>query len=372
MREIQYKKFSWYTHKKNWRINKPNVCQFELTFNCGLHCRHCYSDCYNKPSYLKKELNTEQVKFILDKAYKAGIIWFCFTGGDPLTRRDFLDIYSYAKDKGFIVTVFSNAYSMSEEIVEYFKKRSPFVIEITLNAVTQELYEKISYVKGSFSKVMQGIDLILKACLPLKIKTQITKDNLEELARIKKFIEERGLVFRPSFDLHARLNGDLAPCNLRISPCRVLNLDGKVKSDCINEPIKDLPTKKSGSRQNVGKTSKIKNQTPNTVLFRCAIGGGDGFNIDPYGNTFPCTCIREPRVNLLKEDIEKAQKMVLDWVRSRTFTTDSKCKTCLIRESCFNCPGKAILEKGSLGTPIEWFCELGHLVASYAEAKKEV
>ncbi|MFQ5868041.1 MAG: radical SAM protein, partial [bacterium] len=87
MREIQYKTFSLRTHKKNWLLKRPNVCQFELTFGCNLHCKHCYTDCYNKPDCLKKELKTGEVKFILDKVYKAGVIWLCFTGGDPLTRK---------------------------------------------------------------------------------------------------------------------------------------------------------------------------------------------------------------------------------------------------------------------------------------------
>jgi len=215
MKEIRYKAFSLRTHKENWRIKRPNVCQFELTFRCNLRCRHCYSDCYNKEEYIKRELTTSQVELLIDKVYNSGVIWLCFTGGDSLTRQDFLELYSYAKDKGFLITIFTNAYSMTKEIIKYLKKKPPFVIEMTMNAVTKESYEKISQVEGSFEKVMQGLNLILKAKLPLKIKTQITRDNLGEIPDIKKFIEGSSLKFRPSYDLHARLNGDLTPCNLR-------------------------------------------------------------------------------------------------------------------------------------------------------------
>ena len=38
----------------------------------------------------------------------------------------------------------------------------------------------------------------------------------------KKFIQRLGLKFRPSSDLHARLNGNTAPCNLRISPQQLI------------------------------------------------------------------------------------------------------------------------------------------------------
>lgn len=344
MKETQYKNFSLRTHKKNWLLKKPNVCQFELTFGCNLHCKHCYTDCYNKPAYLKKELTTKEVKFILNKVYEAGAIWVCLTGGDPLTRGDFLDIYSYAKGKGFIISIFTNGYSMTEEIARYFKKRPPFVIEMTLNAVTEDLYEKISQVKGSFNKAMKGINLMLKEELPLKIKSEITKDNLGEVPRIKKFIKGLGLKFRPSVDLHARLNGDLAPCNLRISPQEVLNLNGRVRTGCLNE--------------NNGLSEHNELNRTNGSLFHCAIGSGDGFHIDPYGNTFPCNLIRKPAFNLLKVDVECASNKLLSLVRNRKFTTDSNCNGCNLRELCQSCPGRAYLERGDMEAPVEDYCEL--------------
>ena len=351
MKEIQYKRFSWNTHKKNWSLKRPNVCQFELTFKCGLRCKHCYTDCYNKADFIKNELDTKEVKSILDKVYKAGVIWLCFTGGDPLSREDFLELYSYAKNKGFIVTIFTNGYSMTKRIADYLKKNPPFVIELTLNGVTREAYERISGVRGSFEKTRKGLNLILERKLPLKIKTQVTKDNLEELPKIKEFIENLGLNFRPSAFLHARLDGNLTPCSLRIPPQEVLSLDGKKKrlvdDDC-------------------GLSLHATRSTLHAHLFRCAIGGGDGVNIDPYGNLIPCNCIREPKESLFKESIEKANKIILNWVRNRTSTTNSKCKGCLIKDLCYNCPGKAWLEEGDLEEPVEWFCQLAHLAVKDA------
>ncbi|MFC1623913.1 radical SAM protein [Candidatus Omnitrophota bacterium] len=343
MKEIQYKKFSWDTHKKNLKLESPSVCQFELTFRCGLNCNYCYAICYNKPEYVQKELDTEQVKFILDKVHKEGTLWLCFTGGDPLERGDFLDIYSYAKDKGFIISIFTNGYSMTEEIVDYLRKNPPFVIEVTLNAATRKTYEKISGINGSFEKTMKGIDLILQGGLSLKIKTQVIKDNLEELPKIKNFIEGLGLEFRPSSFLHARLDKDSSPCGLRISPEEVLNLNGK---KLPNNDCKVLP-----------KTEKLQ---PTIELFSCAIGGGDGINIDPYGNLTPCNCLREPKADLLKEDFEEARNVILGWARSRRYITNSKCRDCLIREICYNCPGKAFLEMGNLEGQLDWFCELAN------------
>jgi len=339
MKEIQYKSFSLKTHKKNWQTNKANTCQFELTFKCGLHCRYCCTDCYNKFDYVNSELTTKEVKLAIDKIRKAGVIWLCLTGGDPLARVDFLDIYSYAKEKGFIISVFTNGYSMTKKIAQYLKRKPPFAIEITLNAVTEKLYEKISQVKGSFKKTMDGIELILKEGLPLKIKTQITKDNLQEFSDIKSFIETLGLKFWPAFDLNPRLNGDLAPCALRIAPQDVLYLTGKkrISDDCFRQV-------KSG-------------------LFRCSINSGDGFYIGPDGNMFLCNLLRKPNFNLLKVDVEYALNELLSSIRNEKFTTNPKCNNCNLGEFCVNCPGVSYLETGDKEAAIGYYCELARMSA---------
>ena len=347
MKEIQYEKFSLMTHNRNWRTSNPNVCQFELTFKCGLRCKHCYTDCYNKPGCIKDELDTKQIKAILDKIYDAGVLWVCFTGGDPLTRNDFLEIYAYAKNKGFIVTIFTNAYSMTARIADYLRKSPPFVIEITVNAVDKGQYERITRVKGSFDKAMKGIGLIIRRKLPLKIKTQVTKDNVRELPAIKKFVEARGLNFFPSPYLHARLDKNVTPCSLRINPGEVISYEKNLLNAGEKSPDDDCQQAESSSRQK-----------PDARFFSCAIDGGDGLYLDPYGNVIPCGCIREPRINLCRMGLKEARRDILSWVRSRAFTTDSPCKACRMKAGCIRCPGKALVEKGDMEAKIEWFCEL--------------
>lgn len=83
MKEISYKVFSLKAHRNNWQLHKPNVCQFELTFKCGLNCKHCYTSCYNKLNYISKELSTKQVKQILDRVYEAGQFGYALPAAIP-------------------------------------------------------------------------------------------------------------------------------------------------------------------------------------------------------------------------------------------------------------------------------------------------
>jgi len=354
MKEIQYKDFSLKTHKKNWRINKPNVCQFELTFSCDFHCLYCYSDCYNNPEDIKRELSTNQVKAILDKVYQAGCLWLCFTGGDPLKREDFLEIYSYAKEKGFIITIFTNAYSLTKTIADFLKDKPPFVVELTINAVTKKTFEEISQIPDSYERTFENLNMLIERKILLKIKTMLIKNNLAELAKIEKFFKNLGLEFFPSPFINARLNKDITPCSLRVAPEEVFSNNERRNQDFIN--------KKEDKNCFYNRVENTQNQKQGTRLFRCNAGSRDGINIDPYGKMFFCCFMREPSIDLLKQDIQEALFGLFPQVAKNNFDKDSVCRSCQIRYLCYSCPGRAFLEKGDIESPIEWFCQSAHLV----------
>ena len=82
----------------------------EVTARCNNDCRHCY---INLPAgdraAREKELSLEEIKEIADEAVSLGTLWCLITGGEPLLREDFSDIYLYLKRKGLLISVFTNA-----------------------------------------------------------------------------------------------------------------------------------------------------------------------------------------------------------------------------------------------------------------------
>jgi radical SAM protein with 4Fe4S-binding SPASM domain len=350
MKKIAYKTFSGHAHEKIRRIKRVSVCQFELTFKCGLHCSYCYAACYNKPGFIRRELDTRQVKVALDKLYRLGVIWLCFTGGDPLERSDFLDIYLYARRKGFLITLFTTGYSMTEEVVDCLKKCPPFVVELTLNSAEKETYERISGVKGSYERTMRGLAMITGGRIPLKVKTMAFRQNYDDLAATRKFLEARGIAFRPDFVLLAGLGGDTRPCRLRLDADEIAKVNASVLA--AHDPV------------------------PSRRLFRCALGCGDGINIDPYGNMFPCLCIREPSFSFLEAGADKIKDQLLrafPLIARAEFSTASECRECRLRSRCLACPGKALLETGDREAPIGYFCGLAKYAAGVKNrGKREV
>ncbi|MFH1381239.1 MAG: SPASM domain-containing protein, partial [Candidatus Omnitrophota bacterium] len=200
--------------------------------------------------------------------------------------------------------------------------------------------EKISQVKGSFKKVMANIDKVLEAKLPLKIKTLSSKENINEIDKIKNFVESKGLAFSPSTLIFARLNGDITPCKYRL-PSEVILKDEYPKEECETE-----------SRTN--------------QFFRCATGNWQ-WHVDPSGKLNICSCVREPSYDILNGDITKAVRTLSEYVQNKRFSEDSECKTCKIWYICQSCPGKAKLEVGNEQAPVPYFCKLAKMRAKKAK-----
>jgi radical SAM protein with 4Fe4S-binding SPASM domain len=342
MREKEYRDFSLRLHEKGAR--RPMVGQFELTHRCNLRCRHCYIVLNTE----KSELTYKEICRILDEVREEGCLWLCFTGGEPLLREDFLDIYSYAYRKGFIITIFTNAVLLNEKIAKYLRRFPPFCIEVTLNGVTKKTYELITQVEGSFEKAMQGIELIRTYRLPLKLKCQAMTLNVDELPLMRRFYKKMDLAFRCSTLIDPRLDGSTEPCSLRLPIDKISELRNEKEAADGRDEIEDKFS---------------KNGVSSDDLFRCP-GGNGAFHVSPYGELLFCNSVRKPSSDLRKQSFRQGFYGLFPKIRSQKFKTDSPCRKCSLRSICLWCPGKAYLETGNIEAPVQHYCELAKLWSS--------
>jgi MoaA/NifB/PqqE/SkfB family radical SAM enzyme len=85
-----------------WRDRSPVLgrLDLELTERCNNNCIHC---CINLPEdddAGKREMSTEEVKRVLVEAAALGALSVRFTGGEPLLRKDFTDLYLFTRKLG--------------------------------------------------------------------------------------------------------------------------------------------------------------------------------------------------------------------------------------------------------------------------------
>ena len=354
--EISYTEFSKRIYEKVTAERIPYSGVIEFSFRCNLRCAHCYCNLpSNDQDAIKKELSTEEVFNILDQIAEAGCLWLLITGGEPLLRKDFLEIYTYAKKKGFIITLFTNGTLITEEVADYLKEWPPDKVEITLNGITKKTYEKITGIKGSFEKCMRGIRLFLERKISLNLKTVVMTLNRDEIDKIKRYVEELGLDFRFDALINAGLDGNKNPCKVRISPEEVVKLD-----------IEDEERSKAW----IEFCQKFWGPVESGKLYNCG-AGLNSFHIDPYGKMSVCTMSRYPNYNLRQGSFQEGYYNFFPKILSQKLKDrQNKCDRCEMLALCDQCPGLAQLETGDPEKPVEYLCRIAHLRA--AAFKKEV
>ncbi|RMF93792.1 MAG: radical SAM protein [Candidatus Schekmanbacteria bacterium] len=346
----EYSEFSKRIHEKAKETRIPLGGSIEITSRCNLNCLHCYinSPIDNAKKEERGELTTEEIFKILDSIAEEGCLWLLLTGGEPLLRKDFFEIYNYAKKKGFLITLFTNGTLIDEKTADYLADWRPFAVEISVYGRTKETYEKMTAVKGSYEKFLNGLERIHKRNISLKLKAVVTSVNISELDEIKRWAtEELNLPFRFDPLINMTLNGNVRPKKVRISAEDVVKLD-------VNDKERMAEWKKF--------CDKFLGTPNNDSLFLCG-AGINSFHIDSYGNLTPCILVRSESYSLRSGNFKDGYYNWMPKVLSKKRTKKSKCISCNLVAMCGQCPGWAELECGDMEKPVEYLCKIAHLRA---------
>jgi radical SAM protein with 4Fe4S-binding SPASM domain len=353
---IEYRDFSLKVYREAGQQDRVISAQIELTYGCNLHCVHCYTDCYNWPDLIRREMSFDQIKDILDQLSDQGCLWVCFTGGEIFVRKDFFDIYAYARQKGFLITLFTNGTLITESIADYLKQHPPFCIEISCHAATEETFDRITQVRGSFQRFLKGIRFLVERGLPIKFKTKGMTLNKHELEQIKALIEGFGARFQLNNAIYPRLNGDLTPTRYRLSPEEIVEIEHS-GSDV------DEVSCHAGEQAGLG-------PPPDDRLFRCGCGT-TSVHINAWGKLGTCTWVNEPRADLTRTSVAAGIAQVFPQIRAARYRSDTACRTCRVHALCDKMPANAGAETGDPEQPVDHFCQVAYKRADVMGIKDE-
>ncbi len=317
----------------------PISGSIELLHPCNLKCVHCYC-----PEGERGALTFEEIQRIVDEASDAGLLWLLITGGEPLFHPRFLDIYDHVKSRGIFVNLFTNGTMITEKIADHFARYPPFSIEISLYGATEETYERVTRVKGSYRRCLRGIERIAARGLPLKLKTPVMTLNRDELDDIAAIAGRYGLPFRYDPIITAKMNGDRAPLRYRLSPAEVLNID-------LTHP-------------DTARAWEERCSTPDPLLppddiFTCG-AGRTSFHIDPYGGLHGCLMTRRIAFSLREMSFREAFTRILPALAGKR-REDSPCNGCGTHDTCGRCPGFSEWESGDLHAHADYLCTIGEM-----------
>ena len=180
----------------------------EIIARCNNDCRHCYINLPAGDQYARsQELTIQEISTLADQAVELGAVWVLISGGEPLLRDDFQEIYILLKRKGLLVSVFTNATLIRDEHIALFKKYPPRDIEITVYGTTQETYERVTGRVGSFAAFKNGLNRLLDNGIKIRLKAMAIRSNFHELQSIAAFCRNHTKdYFRFDPQLHLRFD----------------------------------------------------------------------------------------------------------------------------------------------------------------------
>lgn len=344
-----YGEFSRRLHEKMHGQRIPITGSIELTARCNLRCVHCY---INLPvgdrQARERELSSREFCDVLDQIVDEGCLWLLVTGGEPLIRSDLLDIYTHAKKKGLLITLFTNGTTITPRIADHLAEWRPFAVEITLYGRTQETYERVTGVSGSYKRCMRGIELLLERNLPVKVKSMVMTLNRHEVWDMKAFAEGLGVEFRFDPVLNVRLDGDRKPATFRISAEEVVALD--------------LADEKRGKSWREFCDKFWGPPVHPEYLYHCGAGVGT-FHVDSYGQLSVCMMSRLPSYHLRQGTFREGWYEFVPHVLAQKRSRETPCQSCELIALCGQCPGWAQMESGEQEDPVEYLCQIAHLRA---------
>jgi radical SAM protein with 4Fe4S-binding SPASM domain len=324
----------------------PYSATFEITDRCNLDCVHCY---INRPAGSKSarsnELSTDAVKYILDQIAEAGCLFLTLTGGDPLLRSDFPEIYHHARRLGMVVSIFTNGTLITPEIADLLAAYTPRVVDITLYGATAQTYELVTRMPGSFARVQRGIQLLRERQVPFSLKTMVLTVNQHEFDDMKAFAEGLGVKFRYDGLLWPRLDGNPAPLEFQIP------LEDLIAFEFRNQEIQKEWLRLSQRFE--GQVTRRERE------FSCGIGRRC-FHIDSQGMLGGCMSVRRPAYDLKKMPFLEGWKQLGELPLLKR-QLDTPCRSCTLNDLCNQCPGWSQAVHGDDETPVAFICELAHL-----------
>ena len=312
---------------------RPERVTVDLTYACNLRCVHCSATCLAQPE--GEELMTGELRVLWQDLAEAGTQTLTLTGGELLTRPDWLEVAAEAARR-FRLILYSNATLFTEADAKALAALRPYQVEVTVYGATEATYEAVSRVSGSFQAFRQGLRRLEEAGVCVAPKFLMLKENEHEW---RKVWEDYGGYegFRWDVQISPRLDHDAGPCAHRAAAEHISALMAQA-----GVPAAAEPDRSAGS-------------------LPCDLGR-KGCVITAYGDVWPCGLLPQVMGNVRETGFRSIWAgEAFARVREMTLERLTQCRQCDALAYCRPCWGLNLLEGGDACLASAESCRLARL-----------
>lgn len=178
--------------KGNDQLVIPPRLSLELTNQCQLKCAHCFNLSGNTR---ENELTISDFIDISNSFLKLGTKNIFITGGEVFIKKDVNKLIKFISQRFNIVTIATNAYSISKESIDLLSKYKNIQVQVSIDG-NENTHDRIRGVKGAYRKTLENIKIMRSYNIPISIAFTMNdknKEDLEDIIKLSKDLKCNGV-----------------------------------------------------------------------------------------------------------------------------------------------------------------------------------
>lgn len=317
------------------------VVAWNLTYACNLTCPHCYIDA--GPS-AKKELSTKEALDLVDQLSEIDSPLLILSGGEPLIRKDFLEIARYAASKDLRLALSTNGMLITKDMARKLAELGFAYIGVSIDSPIPEWHDKFRGKKGAFDAAIKGIKNSMEVGLFTGIRYTVMRYNVNEVPLIIKLVLELGIPRVTFYHLSSAGRAKTVSSDWYITPDQYFKFmdylieiskkyAGKLEIETTMAPFDGIYV--------ADKIARSKEEFRKLMEVVKAQGGCGRkiISVYPDGTVYPCQFVDFIKLGNVKEE-RLRDILVLDhpsieyFVKTHKYLKGSRCSKCPFKEIC--------------------------------------
>ena len=330
----------------------PLEGKIDLTYRCNNNCRHCWLRLSPDAKEIKGELSFNQIKKIADEARGMGCRRWSISGGEPMLRPDFYEIFDFLTRNSTPFTINTNGTLITPKIAQLMRRKGNKMV--ALYGATKAVHDHVTRNPGSFEAVMRGFRYLKEAGAGFVVQIIPMKDNYHQLKDMVSLAE--------SLSKHHRIGAAW----LYLSACASPEMNQEIIRQRLppQEVVElDKPDVTYDERMESEGGVDCHHTNDNGYLFSGCINARRDFHINPYGKMTFCSFIKDPGLlyDLKKGNFQEAWEEFIPSLATKIKITEEyrkNCGSCDLGTDCWCCSVYSYLEHRDFNKKVEYLCSV--------------
>jgi MoaA/NifB/PqqE/SkfB family radical SAM enzyme len=335
----------------------PLEGHLDLTYRCNNNCLHCWLKIPPASEKRNNELSFDEIRVIVDEARSLGTRRWSMSGGEPMLRPDFSEIFDYITAKAVSYSLNTNGTLITPKLARQLKRKGTKMV--ALYGATKETYAHVTGNPAGFEQLMQGFSYLREEKVGFIVQLVPMKANWHEWEAMVSLAKSLSPQWRIG-----------APW-LYLSSCRDASVNARISAQRL-APQVAVELDRPDISYEESNQHRCGYSEPGGRLFASCLDRRRDFHIDPYGGMSFCSFIKDPsmRYDLRKGTVQEGWEEFIPSLADKVHGGQEhreNCGSCELRDDCRWCAVYGWLEHGRYSAPVKYLCEVAREYRSFKE-----